>query len=92
MKKTLKIGDRVALTASAVKYTELPKNQYSASRLRGEIIAIVAHGYLAVVQWEGVPDHEANHTYAIANLCKPRSVAFSEVPYAGKVPYHRNLA
>lgn len=85
MAKTLKIGDRVALTASAVKYTELPKNRYAASRLRGEVIAIVAGGYLAVVQWDGVPDHEANDTYSVHNLCKPRSVAFSEVPYAGKI-------
>lgn len=79
MAAKIQLGDRVALTANAVKFTQLPKHQHSAAKLRGEVIAILGSGFLAVVQWDGVADEDANHTYGVAGLCKPRSVAFSEV-------------
>lgn len=77
MTKQIKIGDRVALTATVVKYVHGGK--HSAAKLRGEVIAILGSGYLAVVQWDGIADEQANHTYGVASLCKPKSVAFSEV-------------
>jgi len=77
MAKQIQVGDRVALTANMVKFVHGGKHE--AAKLRGEVIAIVAHGYLAVVQWDGVSDCDANHTYALAGICKPRSVAFAEV-------------
>lgn len=76
-KQKLQIGDRVALTANAVKF--IYGGKHAVAKLRGEIVAIVGLGSLAVVQWDGWADEDANCTYNIANLCKPRSVAFAEV-------------
>jgi predicted metalloendopeptidase len=70
----VKIGDRVALSAT---FLYAINGKHDKAKLRGEIIAII--GCLAVVQWDGVPDEEANHTYNLANLCKPRSVKFIEI-------------
>ncbi len=77
MTTKIAIGDRVALTATFVKYAAGNARAHGLAKLRGEVIAHL--GWCAVVQWDGVPDEEANHTYNLANLCKPRSVAFTEV-------------
>lgn len=77
MGKRLAEGDRVALTRRFL--GAMPSSRrYELATLRGEVLAVVGAGYLVVVQWDGVPDEQANHTYNEANLCRPRSVAFTE--------------
>lgn len=89
MKKPLSIGDRVGLTADFVKFG--CDSSFEMAGLRGEIIAILSTCNLAVVQWDGVPNEEANHTYAIGNLCRIRSNAFREVTYHHHKDYDRKV-
>jgi hypothetical protein len=73
----VEIGTRVALTRNYLKMASSERRHALAS-LRGEVIAVLAYGHLAVVQWDGVPDEAANFTCARGNLCTTRSVAFVE--------------
>lgn len=68
MKKALQIGDSVALTRASLA-TLGAKN----AGLRG-VIQSIEGNWLATVQW----DSGGESTINLANLCKPRSVAFVE--------------
>lgn len=83
MNKPLSIGERVALTADFVKFACDAKHEFA--ELRGEVLALVGRN-LAAVQWDGVPDEEANHTYNLGNLCRIRSNAFREVTWVREQP------
>jgi hypothetical protein len=67
-KPTPTVGDRVALTRASLA-TLSARN----AALRGTITAIES-AWLATVQWDNAPASTVN----VANLCKPRSVAFIE--------------
>jgi len=81
MKNPLRVGERVGLTADFLKFG--CNGSYDHSVLRGEIIAIIgSKSYpLAVVQWDGIEDEDANHTYAIGNICRIKSNAFREMTH-----------